>query len=70
MFCAVWFLLFNDGPASWFENHYYLKDEGRQHAIAKESKDSEDFIESNIQVYLMALGLLCAVITFMLYVSM
>lgn len=70
IFCAIWFLFFNDGPASWFENHYYLKDAGRQHAIAQETKDSMDFIESNIQVYLVVLGLLCAVITFMLYISM
>jgi hypothetical protein len=63
-------VFFNNGPATWFENHYYMKNEGNWHAIARESKEAKDFIEANIKVYLVILGSMCGIVTFLLYVSM
>lgn len=47
-----------------------MKDEGQRHAIASNPDNEQDFIESNIKIYLIALGFICGLITFILYVSM
>ena len=26
VYCTIWFIAFNEGPANWFENHYFNKD--------------------------------------------
>ena len=71
-YCAIWFICFNEGPAAWFENHYFMKNSGQRHAkTALANKTGQiDFIQENIQALLVALGLFCALVSFILYICL
>jgi hypothetical protein len=72
-FCSIWFLLFSEGPTSWFQNHYYIKDQGDLHATTKQPhKDTEVYnhlSEAGISFLVQALGVFCGFVSFILYVS-
>ena len=74
--CAVWFMIFSEGPVSWFKNNYYVKDEGSYHVIAKPLGDStsskvveSQIVEDNIELIIRLIGAVCGFIAAILYVS-
>jgi len=49
-YCAIWFMFYNEGPAAWFENHYFVKNAGTRHESASANQDAKreahvDFVE-------------------------
>ena len=75
-YCTVWFIFYNEGPATWFENHYFVKNAGKRHESAtvnavlkKDSSLRGDFVERNIKYVLIVLGMFCIVVTYLLYIS-
>lgn len=75
LFCAIWLLFFNSGPATWFENHYFSHGPRSKHPVASKSgsktiiQATRTFTEEHITAVLVALGFLCALITLILFVS-
>jgi H+/Cl- antiporter ClcA len=74
MYCSVWFIIFNKGPASWFENHYFeINDPISKSQPASEKQEPSqhiDFVEQNISVALIILGIFCIFVAYLLFVSM
>jgi hypothetical protein len=68
-------LFFNSGPAAWFENHYFVHEARSKRPIASKSgsKDivqaTRTFTEEHSPAVLVALGVGCALITLILFVS-
>lgn len=74
MFCiflysSIWFMFFNQGPASWMETMYFHKGQNETIKAQYQSVDI-DLVTGNIRLILVALGLFCSLITFILYVNM
>ena len=74
MFCiflysTIWFMFFNQGPVSWMETMYFHK--GTNETIKAQYKSVDiDLVSGNIRLILVALGMFCGLITFILYVNM
>jgi hypothetical protein len=75
LYCAIWLLFFNSGPATWFENHYFAHNPRSTRPTASKSgskgiiQATRTFTEEHIAAVLVALGFFCALITLILFVS-
>ena len=72
-FFTVWFIFFYQVPINWFENNYYLKDSGIQHAIADSAtrlKSAYKVVNNNIHIFVTALGLIFFAISGLLFISL
>lgn len=75
LYCTIWLLFFNSGPAIWFENHYFAHPPKSKRPTASKSgsktiiEATRTFTEEHITAVLVALGFLCALITLILFVS-
>jgi hypothetical protein len=69
MFSALWFTLFNSGPASWMESNYFHKNSNE--TVREQYKAIDlNLVQEHIQVILIVLGMFCGLIVFVLYVSL
>ena len=75
LYCTIWLLFFNSGPAAWFENHYFAQStrSTRPTASKNGSKNiiqaTRTFTEEHITAVLVGLGFFCGLITLILFVS-
>lgn len=77
LFCTIWLIFFNQGPAAWFQNHYFIQSNprtGKKSTILKNDKKAisratPSFTEEHMTAVLIGLGMFCAFITLILFVS-
>lgn len=77
LFCTLWLLFFNQGPAAWFQNHYFIQTNQKANKKPVASKSgmktiiqaTHTFTEEHMTAVLVALGIFCAFITLILFVS-
>ena len=78
MYATIWFTFFNEGPSSWMQNQYFTQKNYSGDTPQQDWENTEmkklpvniDLIQNNIKMVLIALGLFCGLISFILYISM
>ena len=75
MFLATWFVFFNEGPVKWMQSKFYVEPEKTTAADKKDGKveikvEALMFVQENIKPILIGLGLFCALVAYVLFISM
>ena len=73
MICATWlFTTFNSSPSKWMESAYFTKRPGQSTQTINNQYRALplDFIQTNMKLVMITIGILCALISVVLFINM